>query len=195
MVVTVVLLIWLAAAVATDVTLGKIFNAITYPGMVAAIAFNALGSAGVASGWWPPKAAAAWGWVGLWASVLGLLACGLVMVACYVFFRVGGGDVKLIAMIGAFLGPDQGILVMLWTFVLGACAGLILLVWRLGPVRLAASVARHVLWSIRLGGFHPLTPEQRRQLEPPLFLAPSALIAVIVVRFEVAERLLPTLFP
>ena len=32
-------------------------------------------------------------------------------------FKVGGGDVKLIAMLGAFLGPEQGITAMLWTFV------------------------------------------------------------------------------
>ena len=34
--------------------------------------------------------------------------------------QVGGGDVKLIAMLGAFLGPEQGITAMLWTFVCGA---------------------------------------------------------------------------
>ncbi|MGQ9913101.1 MAG: A24 family peptidase [Thermogutta sp.] len=191
MLATVLLLVWLAAAVATDVTQGKIFNRITYPGIATAIVGNAVGSLGVAVGWWSRESAGTVGWIGIPACLIGLLVCGLVMIACYVFFRVGGGDVKLIAMIGAFLGPEHGVLAMLWTFVAGACAGLILLVWRVGPVCLLASVVRHVLWSIRLGGFNPLTPEQRKQLEPPLFLAPSALFAVIVVRFELAERLLP----
>ncbi|NMC21567.1 MAG: prepilin peptidase [Thermogutta sp.] len=195
MLATVVLLILLAAAAATDVTRGKIFNWITYPGIVSAIALNGAGSLGLAGGWWSRDSAAAAGWIGVTSSLMGLAACGLVMIACYVFFRVGGGDVKLIAMMGAFLGPEQGILAMLWTFVLGACAGLILLVWRLGPIRLLASVTRHLLWSIRLGGFNPLTPEQRKQLEPPLFLAPAAFFAVIVVRFELAERWLPLFSP
>ena len=32
----------------------------------------------------------------------GLLTCGLLMVVCFVFFPgIGGGDVKLMAMIGA----------------------------------------------------------------------------------------------
>lgn len=191
MLATVVLLVLLAAAVTTDVTQGKIFNWTTYPGIATAIVGNSVGSLGIAVGWWSSESAAAVGWVGISACLIGFLACGLVMIACYVFFRVGGGDVKLIAMIGAFLGPEHGVIAMLWTFVVGACAGLILLVWRVGPFRLLASVVRHVLWSIRLGGFNPLTPEQKRQLEPPLFLAPSALFAVLVVRFDLAERLLP----
>jgi len=195
MLATVVLLILLAASVVTDVAWGKIFNWITYPGIVSAIVLNGVGSLGLAAGWWSRDSAAAAGWIGTTACLMGLAACGLVMVACYVFFRVGGGDVKLIAMIGAFFGPEQGVVAMLWTFVLGACAGLILLVWRLGPIRLLASVTRHLLWSIRLGGFNPLTPEQRKQLEPPLFLAPSAFFAVIVVRFELAERWLPLFSP
>lgn len=188
---TVMLLILLAATVTTDVTQGKIFNWITYPGIATAFVGNAVGSLGIVAGWWSRESAAAVGWIGISACLIGFLACGLVMVACYVFFRVGGGDVKLIAMIGAFLGPEHGVIAMLWTFVVGACAGLILLVWRVGLLRLLVSVVRHALWSIRLGGFNPLTPEQKRQLEPPLFLAPSALLAVIVVRFELAERLLP----
>ncbi|GAB4131194.1 prepilin peptidase [Thermopirellula anaerolimosa] len=195
MLATLVLLVLLAAAVATDVTQGKIFNRITYPGIASAVMLNGVGSLGLAAGWWSHDSAAAVGWIGMTACLMGLAACGLVMIACYVFFRVGGGDVKLIAMIGAFLGPEQGVVAMLWTFVLGACAGLILLVWRLGPIRLLTSVIRHLLWSVRLGGFNPLTSEQRKQLEPPLFLAPSAFLAVVIVRFELAERLPPLLFP
>ena len=72
---------------------------------------------------------------------------------------------------------------MLWTFVLGGCMGLIVLVWRFGPLRLIASVARHLLWTLRLARFQPLTPEERAALQPPLFLAPSALVACVIVQF------------
>ena len=67
-------------------------------------------------------------------------------VAVFRMFRVGGGDVKLIAMLGAFLGLEKGIEAMLWTFVLGGCMALIVLVWRVGPWRLAVRVvaAGHV---------------------------------------------------
>ena len=78
---------------------------------------------------------------------------------------------------------------MLWTFVLGGCAGLIVLVWRVGPLRLGAAVLRYLLWVIRLGRLSPLSPEQRAQLQPPLFLAPSALAAAVIVVFGLMERL------
>ena len=72
---------------------------------------------------------------------------------------------------------------MLWTFVLGGCMGLIVLIWRVGPVRLLVRAIRQVLWTLRLGRWSPLTPEERAQLQPPLFLAPSALAAVLIVQF------------
>ena len=120
-------------------------------------------------------------------SVIGFLACGLVLLVCYVLFKVGGGDVKLMAMLGAFLGPERGINAMLLTFVLGGCMALIVLVWRVGPVRLTARVLRQVLWTISLGRWSPLTPDERAQLQPPLFLAPNALAAVVIVHFFLAD--------
>lgn len=183
MLVTAALLAWTGVATATDLLYHKIYNWTTYSGILAALAVNALGTAGASMAGWSPERLAAWGWIGLGQSALGLLACGLVMLVCFVLFRVGGGDVKLLAMLGAFLGPDQGIMVMLWTFVLGACMGLIVLLWRVGPMRLVAGAARQLLWALRLARWQPLTPDQRAMLQPPLFLAPSALAAVVIVRF------------
>ena len=57
------------------------------------------------------------------------------MIVCFVFFPgIGGGDVKLMAMVGALLGTYDGLEALLWTFVLAACFGLIVLVWRVGPL-------------------------------------------------------------
>ena len=78
---------------------------------------------------------------------------------------------------------------LLWTFVLGACAALAILVWRVGPVTLLRYVLRQLFWSLRLGRHTPLDPELRAQLQPPLFLAPSALAAVLMVLFSLAEYL------
>jgi prepilin peptidase CpaA len=118
-------------------------------------------------------------------SLLGLSVCGFVMLVCFVMFKVGGGDVKLMAMLGAFLGPEQGITAMLWTFVLGACMGLIVLIWRVGPVRTMVLVFRRVASVFLPMWFRGLTDDERVQLQPPLFLAPSALAAVVIVRFSV----------
>ena len=191
MVATVLLLGLLVVATATDLRRHKIYNWTTYPGILTALVLNGIGTVLVATTGTDPDGLAqslqSLGWVGLAESVIGFLACGLVLLVCYVLFKVGGGDVKLMAMLGAFLGADRGIEAMLWTFVLGGCMGLIVLVWRVGPVRLTARVLRQVLWTISLGRWSPLTPDERAQLQPPLFLAPSALAAAIIVQFSLVD--------
>jgi Flp pilus assembly protein protease CpaA len=183
MVAEVLLLGLLAVATATDLWRHRIYNWTTYPGILAALGMNALGAGLLRGGLLEEATLRHLGWIGLAESALGFLICGGVMLVCYVLLQVGGGDVKLIAMLGAFLGQERGVETMLWTFVLGACLGLIVLVWRVGPLRLIASVGGHLLWMLRLGRFQPLTPEQRAALEPPLFLAPSAMAAAVIVQF------------
>jgi prepilin peptidase CpaA len=187
MVAKVLLLGLLAVATATDVLRERIYNWTTYPGILAALGLNALGSGLVAAGTADRTALEPLGWVGFTESIYGLAICGGVLLICFVLFKVGGGDVKLMAMLGAFLGPEQGVVAMLWTFVLGGCLGLIVLVWRMGPLRLVGAVFRHLLWMLRLGRFQPLTPEERALLQPPLFLAPSALVAAAIVQFSLIE--------
>lgn len=189
MLATVLLLGLLALAAATDVWRHKIYNWTTYPGMLTAVGLNGSGSLAVAAVLTEPGRLQPWGWIGFSSSALGLLICGGVLIVCFLLFRVGGGDVKLIAMMGAFLGPERGLEAMLWTFVFGACMAVIVLVWRVGFWRLAARTFRQVLWTLRLGRWSPLTPEERAQLQPPLFLAPSALIAAAAVQFSLADRL------
>ncbi len=176
---TILLLGLVLLATVTDLAHHKIYNWTTYTGVLVALGLSAAGLL-VLDG---TK-------ISFRESLLGLAACGLVMLVCFAMFRVGGGDVKLIAMLGAFLGPEQGITAMLWTFVLGGCVGLIVLIWRVGPVRLVARVLRQVLWSLRLGQWSPLSEAERAQLQPPLFLAPSALAAVIIVRFSLVNFLM-----
>ena len=193
MVLPVLLLGLLTVAAATDAVRHRIYNWTTYPGILAALATNGLATAWAARGaaGADPRSFCPWlGWIDAWDSLFGLAACGGVLLVCFVLFGLGGGDVKLMAMIGAFLGVEQGIKAMLWTFVIGGCMGVIVLVWRVGPLRLAAAVLRHLLWTIRLGRLSPLSPEERAQLQPPLFLAPSALAAAVIVQFRLLERLL-----
>lgn len=161
----VVLLGLLVVASLTDVTRHKIYNWTTYPGIVAGFVLNF----------------AELGRAGLEASVLGFLLCGGVMLVCFVLFNVGGGDVKLIALMGACLGVQRGIEAMLWTFVLGAVVGVSMLVWRIGTVRWLGQVLRHLGLVLRAGSWIPLAEAERRKLEGRLFLAPSALVGVCLV--------------
>ena len=179
-----ILLSLLVVAALTDVRWGKIYNWTTYPGILIGLSLNGLASLlnqfedSTIQGWL--------GAVGLQDSLLGLLVCGGMMVVCYLFFAggIGGGDIKLLAMIGAFVGLYAGLESILWTFVLGGCMALISLVWRYGPLKIVTRVIRFAAHWLRLGGRFSLTDEDRQPLKTKLFLAPSALAAVIIVRFQ-----------
>lgn len=190
MLVTILLLGLVLTATVTDVARHKIYNWTTYTGILAALFISVAGALLIVGGCsdegWLRRVV---GWISLSESLLGLAACGLLMLVCFVLFRIGGGDVKLLAMLGAFMGPEQGITTMLWTFVLGGCVGLIVLIWRVGPLRLGLGVCRQLLRMLRLGQWEPLTDDQRAQFQPPLFLAPCALAAVIIVRFDLLKVL------
>ncbi len=184
MVATVLLIALLLIATVTDVSRRRIYNSTTYPGMAAALGLSALGSAAVGLGRVKPETLVPLGWIPFSESIFGLLACGAVMLVCFVMFHVGGGDVKLMAMLGAFLGPQRGLEAMLWTFVAGGCLAVIVLIWRVGPVDLGRRVVRHTLATLRVGRVSRPTEEERAQLRAPLFLAPCALAAAVIVQFE-----------
>lgn len=179
MILETVLLLLTGAATYTDLRWHKIYNWTTYPGILLGMLLNAgqmRGAGGTV-------------WDGLQESLSGFFLCGFILLVCFVLFQVGGGDVKLLAMVGAFLGPRRGLEVLLWTFVLGAVAGVVILIWRVGFWRLVKSTVRHIGYSLRLGSWLPLTEEERQQLQPPLYLAPAALLAVLIVVFGWSVRM------
>ena len=182
MLATVLLLGFVLVAAVTDLRRHEIYNWTTYPGILAALCLNGVGDLMLVATDVDHRQLVALGWIGVAESCFGLLACGLLMLVCFVMLKIGGGDVKLIAMLGAFLGLEQGITAMLWTFVLGGCMGLIVLIWRVGPVRLIVGMFQYMACTLRLGRWSPLAGQQRAQLQPSLFLAPCALVAVLIVQ-------------
>ena len=155
-------------AAVTDARHQRIYNWTTYPGILIGLALQ-----------W-----ATGGWLAAEDGLWGLLACGGLMLACFVFFPdLGGGDVKLIAMLGAGLGLSDGILAMLWTFVIGFFAGLAMLIWRVGAVSLIRQTAQRTREVIVLRGrLQPADPQS--PVRRWLYLAPAALLAVAIVRWE-----------
>src|SRR5262245_10367150 len=131
---TLLLLAFTLVAAVTDLLWKKIYNWNTYGGMVAALAYYA----------WHGRSPLA-------DSVIGLLACGGLMVVCFVVFPgIGGGDVKLMAMIGAWLGWERGIEALLWTFVLAAAFAMIGLIWKIGPLTALGRAGRLIGSKLRL---------------------------------------------
>lgn len=96
-------------------------NAITFPGII-------LGLLGAATKILP---------LPFWQSVAGLaLGGGLLWVVGYFYFAIskrmglGGGDIKLMAVVGAFLGVELTILTLFISSLLGSIAGLYLIFFR-----------------------------------------------------------------
>jgi prepilin peptidase CpaA len=169
----------LAAAV-TDATRHKIYNWTTYPGIIAGLVLAVIGAL------WQqlsPESAALWqpaiGWLPLTDSLLGFAACGALMTVCFVLFGAGGGDVKLLAMIGSLAGVEKGLEVILWTFVFAGCAGVAILIGRIGARKIVQRAGQMMLSAVTLGTALRLPTDEKRVLTLPVVLAPCVPLALI----------------
>jgi prepilin peptidase CpaA len=167
-------------AAITDAARHRIYNWTTYPGMLAGLVLAALGWAWETAA---PESAAAWrpwiGWLDISDAIAGFLVCGLLMVVCFVVFPVPGGDVKLLTMIGALTGLERGLEVLLWTFIIGACAGLIVLIWKFGLLTLMTRSVQLVIGVVSLGTLLRTPTEEQEALKLPIFLGTCAPLAVL----------------
>ena len=96
------------AAAAIDLRTRRIPNAFTMP----------LAASGVL------LAAAGWGTVGIGAALAGWGVGLLLMLPGYLIGATGGGDVKLFAAVGAFLGPSLMVAALVHTAIAGAVLAL-----------------------------------------------------------------------
>ena len=181
MLATALLVMLVLVAAVTDATQRTIYNWTTYPGILVGLG---LAMAGTLWSWAAPASADKWqpllGWLPLGDALAGLLICGGLMVLCYVFFPVGGGDVKLLTMIGALGGLEMGLKVLLWTLIFGGCVGLTVLIWRIGAVTLVKRTGQLVVGVLTLGTVLSPPPEEQQQLKSPIFLGPCAAAALVI---------------
>jgi len=111
----------LVTAAATELKWGKIYNWLTYPAILAGLAMGAVrGAAGGAA------------WDGFTNSALGFGFGFGVLFLAYVLGGMGGGDVKLMGAVGAFLGwaDAAALYATFYSFLVAAAMGLVLMVWR-----------------------------------------------------------------
>ena len=127
------LLMLLAVAVGSDLHSRRIPNWLVLTGLTLALAVQ----------WWQHGAAqgySAWG--------LGLLTGGGLFLPLYLLRGMGAGDVKLMAMVGAFVGPELAFEILLVTCVVGG-------IWALAAVvfkRALKSTGTNMLAILLSGG-------------------------------------------
>lgn len=118
------LLTALAVAVSTDLLSRRIANRLIIAGIATALIFHltAAPAAGVL--------AATGGSIGAGASVSGLAVGFVALFPLYALRAMGAGDVKLMMMVGAFLGPLQTLGVVVLTFAAGGVLAIAMALWQ-----------------------------------------------------------------
>jgi prepilin peptidase CpaA len=147
-------LIFASIAAAMDLRTGHIPNGLTLGGLAVGVILHVTVHMVDLSGSGPASAALA----GVVNAGLGVVLCGL---APYLLFRVdamGGGDVKLLAGVGAFVGPLTGLEIELSAFIAMAI---------FSPVRLAyEGKLLTVLGNTVVLIANPFLPRKRRREVP-----------------------------
>jgi len=89
----------------------------------------------------------------VWSPLAGLLAGGAALMPLYLLRACGAGDVKLMAMVGAFIGAPTVLRATLYTLLAGGVLSLIFMLGR-GVARQALDNIRFLLtdWAMRLRG-------------------------------------------
>ena len=115
----------LALAVVTDIRRGRIPNLLVVLGVIAAVLFNGIAEPGlgVLDDFLP-------GSIGLAPLMQGLMVGFVCLLPLYALRAMGAGDVKLMMVIGAFLGPLQTFGVVVLTFAAGGVLALAMALWQ-----------------------------------------------------------------
>lgn len=120
----------LLVSAATDARRGRILNVVTYPAIVLGLAH-----------------ALVTGTPDLMSSAVGLLIGGLPLYLMFTLGWMGGGDVKLMAAVGAWTGMPFILSAMFYSIFIGGICAALMLIWR-GHAR---AVASDVVWLMTPG--------------------------------------------
>ncbi|WP_407278913.1 prepilin peptidase [Aromatoleum evansii] len=114
----------LIVAVLTDLSARKVPNFLIVAGFVGASFFNAFTTSG--SGVLAPSA----GGIGFLPALAGVATGFAALFPLYALRAMGAGDVKLMMMVGAFLGPLQTLGVVVLTFAAGGVLAIAMALWQ-----------------------------------------------------------------
>lgn len=110
----------LVAAAVTDILAGKIYNKVTYPAAVAALVFHTV-IGGLTGGH---------GSMGLSGALLGLAVGSFPLFIGWRMGGIGGGDAKLMGVVGAFAGWRFALAALFWGFAVAMVMALVVMLRR-----------------------------------------------------------------
>jgi prepilin peptidase CpaA len=169
----IVLAVVAGAAAVSDLRSRSIPNWLTLGGLVAGfVAQIALG-----------------GWAGAKAAALGFGLALLVYLPLFALRAMGGGDVKLMAAIGAAAGPQNWLAIFLITSILGGPIALVTVVMRGRLGKTIRNIAAILSQLIRLRAPHHAEPELDVAHPKAVGLPHGAVIALGVAAFLLLARL------
>ena len=155
----------LLAALVTDLRSRRIPNSLVLAGLTLALGGHALAFAHPAL----PLAGAAW-----WAPLAGLATGFALLLPLYLLRAMGAGDVKLMAMVGSFIGPGSAATAVLYTLLAGGLLSLAFMCGRSVAAQTFANL-RFLLtdWAVRASGGQGvrLLPLQTTAVRLPYALA------------------------
>jgi hypothetical protein len=122
--------------------------------------------------------------IGIERSLYGAGACFLVMLLAYQLVGSGAGDVKLATAVGAVLGVERGLTVIVWCHLTAGAAILCWLVWRVGPVTFSKAFARHIGSALLPTFVVPPDPWEKQLLTRPVPLAAFFAIGTCLALWE-----------
>jgi prepilin peptidase CpaA len=117
------LLVGLGTAVITDLRRHRIPNALVLGGLVTALMLQSVAS----------------GWLGLGSGLLGAATGLICFIPFYMLRGMGAGDVKLLAVVGAFLGPKGAVLAALAALIAGGLGSILYVCLRAALAALRAT--------------------------------------------------------
>lgn len=150
------------ASLVTDLAVGRIFNKVTYTGAIAGlVAGGVLG-----------------GLPGLVNSLTGMSVGFLILFLFFLLKGVGGGDVKLMAAVGAIKGYPFILYALFWGSLLGGLMAVAGLIWRGRLTAFLRSAGWMIYGMVRPGARRPEAEAPGRESLP--YGAGLALGAVVV---------------
>jgi Flp pilus assembly protein protease CpaA len=188
-----VLFATLIASAITDFNYNRIYNWATYSAFVWAIAINIVATASARfDEITPPSTESAnviglhsLGGIGIGRCFAGAAVCFIITLFAYDLSARGAADVKLAAVIGAFLGFYGGVFAIAYSYIIAAIFIIAWSTWKNGPFALAKAGFRKVGGLFGRFWPFPLTAEDQKLLTTHIPLGPSFAIGTLLVALQV----------